>query len=201
MGTRAVIALGDRFDVWIEEEALVFEDRVAPAAEVTPVATTIAGRFRRPPLGRVGRDAAQAWTPTLLPADPFAIRPLGGHCELRGRTALSARRNSEEAQMKYVISSTTRLNGSAKENDADMRRGLELFSKWTPPASTTFHQFVGRVDGGGVFAVVETDNPADLLDTVSKFVPILEYEIHPVVEIADWARILQEGAEFRESVS
>jgi hypothetical protein len=39
MGTRAVIALGDRLDVWIEEEALVFvdfEDRVALAAEVTP---------------------------------------------------------------------------------------------------------------------------------------------------------------------
>ena len=63
MGTRAVIALGDRLDVWIEEEALVFvdfEDRVALAAEVTPMATTIAGRSSHPPLGRVGRDAAHA---------------------------------------------------------------------------------------------------------------------------------------------
>jgi|GEM_PF-5376195 hypothetical protein len=52
MGTRAVIALGDRLDVWIEEEALVFvdfEDRVALAAEVTPMAITIAGRFRHRP--------------------------------------------------------------------------------------------------------------------------------------------------------
>jgi hypothetical protein len=103
--------------------------------------------------------------------------------------------------MKYVISSTARLNGSGKENEAAMRRGLELFSKWTPPASTTIHQFVGRVDGGGSFAVVETDDPADLLDAVSKFGPLLEYQIHPVVEIADWARMLQEGAEFRESIS
>jgi hypothetical protein len=103
--------------------------------------------------------------------------------------------------MKYVISSTARLNGSPKENEAAMRRGLELYSKWTPPASTTFHQFVGRVDGGGSFAVVETDNPADLLDAVSKFGPILEYQIHPVVDIADWARTLQEGVDFRESIS
>ena len=51
------------------------------------------------------------------------------------------------------------------------------------------------------FAVVETDDPADLLDAVSKFGPLLEYQIHPVVEIADWARMLQEGAEFRESIS
>jgi Domain of unknown function (DUF3303) len=65
--------------------------------------------------------------------------------------------------MKYVISSTARLNGSGKENEAAMRRGLELYSKWTPPASSTIHQFVGRVDGGGSFAVVETDDPADLL--------------------------------------
>jgi hypothetical protein len=103
--------------------------------------------------------------------------------------------------MKYVVSSTARLNGSEKENEAAMRRGLELYSKWTPPASTTFHQFVGRVDGGGTLAVVETDNPADLLDAVGKFAPMLEYQIHPVVDIADWARKLQEGVEFRESIS
>jgi len=33
--------------------------------------------------------------------------------------------------MKYVISSTTRLNGSEKENEAAVRRGLEVSSKWT----------------------------------------------------------------------
>jgi hypothetical protein len=63
MGTGAVIALGDRLDVWVEEEALVFvdfEDRAALAAEVTPTATTIAGRFRhpRPPVFGVGLSAA-----------------------------------------------------------------------------------------------------------------------------------------------
>ena len=103
--------------------------------------------------------------------------------------------------MKYVMISTTRLNGSEKENEAAVRRGLELFSKWTPLASTTIHQLVGRVDGNGGFAVVETDNPMDLLDAVGKFAPMLEYQIHPVVDIADWARTLQEGVEFRESIS
>ena len=71
--------------------------------------------------------------------------------------------------MKYVIAWTYRLNGSAAENDQSLRRGLVLFSKWTTPSSTTYHQFVGRADGGGGFAVIETDNPSDLTDATGKF--------------------------------
>ena len=32
--------------------------------------------------------------------------------------------------MKYVMTWTPRLSGSAEENEAATRRGLELFSKW-----------------------------------------------------------------------
>jgi hypothetical protein len=103
--------------------------------------------------------------------------------------------------MKYVMTWTPRLNGSAEENDAAARRGLELFSKWQPPAGSTFHQFVARLDGGGGFAVVETDNPADLLDGTSKFGTLNEFELHPVVDMPDWVRSAQEGVAFRESVS
>jgi hypothetical protein len=103
--------------------------------------------------------------------------------------------------MKYVMTWTARLNGSGKDNEADVRRGLELFSKWTQPASTTFHQFVGRIDGNGGFAVVETDNPADLLDGAGKFTPFNEFQIYPVVDIAEWVRAAQDGVEFRESIS
>jgi hypothetical protein len=78
---------------------------------------------------------------------------------------------------------------------------LELFSKWQQPASTKFLQFVGRVDGSGGFAVVETDNPADLLDGAGKFGPVNEFQIYPVVDIADWVRAAQDGVEFRESIS
>lgn len=103
--------------------------------------------------------------------------------------------------MKYVVSWTYRLGGSATENEASSRRGLEVFSKWTPSASTTYHQFVGRLDGSGGFAVVETDNPADLADAPSKFGFIAEYEIYPVVDIAEAMQAFQEGVEFRESIS
>jgi hypothetical protein len=103
--------------------------------------------------------------------------------------------------MTYVMAWTTRLNGSAKDNEDGLRRALQLFSKWQPPAGSTFHQFVGRVDAHGGFAVVETDNPADLLEGASRFLPFNEFHIHPVVDMDEWARTAQSGIEFRDSVS
>jgi hypothetical protein len=102
--------------------------------------------------------------------------------------------------MKFVVSITFRLNGGAAENEVAARRILDVYSKWTPPASMTFHQFVARVDGGGGFSLVETDNPADLMEITSKFAPFADYEIYPVVDIADGVRVLQEAAEFRRLV-
>lgn len=102
--------------------------------------------------------------------------------------------------MKYLVSWTYRLNGSAVENEESLRRGLAVFAKWTPPASTTYHQFVGRSDGMGGFAVVETDHPADLTDVTSKFAFLADYQIYPVVDIDKAAQSLQEGVEFRDSI-
>jgi hypothetical protein len=102
--------------------------------------------------------------------------------------------------MKYVMAWTSRLGGSGKENEDGVRRALELFSKWQPPAGTTFHQFVGRLDAEGGFAVVETDNAAELLDGTGKFAPFNVFHIYPVVDIAEWAQTAQEGVEFRGSI-
>jgi hypothetical protein len=103
--------------------------------------------------------------------------------------------------MKYVVAIRFRLNGSAAENEVAARRILDVYSKWTPPASMTFQQFVSRVDGGGGFSVVETDNPADLIETSSKFAPYADYDVYPVVDVADGVRAAQEAVEFRESIS
>jgi hypothetical protein len=103
--------------------------------------------------------------------------------------------------MKYIVSWTYRFGGSAAENEESVRRGLAVFSKWAPPASATYHQFVGRLDGGGGFAVVETENPADLSDTTSKFGFIAEYQIFPVVDIDQSAHALQQGVDFRSAIS
>ena len=74
--------------------------------------------------------------------------------------------------MKYVVSWTFRLGGSAAENEAGVKRLLEVYSKWTIPESMTYHRFVNRVDGDGGFAVVETDNPMDMIGDVGKFGPL-----------------------------
>ena len=99
--------------------------------------------------------------------------------------------------MKYVVSWTFRLGGSAGDNEAGVKRLLEVYSKWTIPESMTYHQFVSRVDGNGGFAVVETDNPMDMIGDVGKFGPLLEYQIYPVVEVADSVQATQEGVKFR----
>jgi Protein of unknown function (DUF3303) len=62
------------------------------------------------------------------------------------------------------------------------------------------HQFVGRLDAEGGFAVVETDNPAELLDSTGKFASFNVFQIYPVVDIDQWAQTLQDGAEFRASI-
>ena len=102
--------------------------------------------------------------------------------------------------MKYVMAWTSRLGGSGAENEAGVARALELFSKWQPAAGTTFHQFVGRLDAEGGFAVVETDNPTELLDSTAKFAPFNVFQIHPVVDINDWAQTAREAVDFRVSI-
>ncbi|MEZ0342539.1 DUF3303 domain-containing protein [Mycobacterium sp. pV006] len=107
----------------------------------------------------------------------------------------------QEDEMKYVVAMTFRNSGSAAENEAASKRLLDLYSKWSPPEGSTFHQFVGRLDGGGTFAVVETEKPSDLAVTTAQFGPFIDYQIYPVQDIADTVRAAQEGLAFREGVS
>jgi len=103
--------------------------------------------------------------------------------------------------MKYVVSWTFQWNGSASENEASIRRALAVYSKWKPPASLKFLQFVSRLDGTGGFSVVETDNPMDLAHGPSRFGFFAEYQIYPVVDIVEGVQAIQQGVEFRESIS
>ena len=103
--------------------------------------------------------------------------------------------------MKYVVSWTPRPGGSGAENEASLRRGLEVFSKWSPAAGATFHQFVGRVDGQGGFSVVETDDPRLIATDTAKFAPWFEFHVYPVVDIQDIAQIGSDAIEFRGSIS
>jgi hypothetical protein len=99
--------------------------------------------------------------------------------------------------MKYVIVATPRAGGSGKDNEESQRRALELLSKWQPSATTTIHQFVTRIDGGGGFGVAETDKPDDLLEITAIFSPYFDYQIYPVVDFAGAIPTFQRAMEFR----
>ncbi len=102
---------------------------------------------------------------------------------------------------KYLVTWTARSGGSGAEQEAAEERSLQLFSKWSPPADATFHQFLTRLDGNGGAAVVETDNPLSVLEGPAKFGPYFEFNVVPVIDIMDGVAVGQEGIEFRQSIS
>jgi hypothetical protein len=101
-----------------------------------------------------------------------------------------------EDMMKYVTTWQTRQNAS-EESQA---RGLQVFSKWTPPENVTFHEFLGRADGRGGFAVIETDDVMAAANINAVFGAFFDITMYPVVEIQDSARAGGEAVEFRSSV-
>src|ERR1700722_1161356 len=112
------------------------------------------------------------------------LRP-SGRCRQRGRQS-----------MIFLVSWTSRPGASAADNEAAAERVLEVFGKWTAPADQIFHQFLGRLDGRGCFAVVETDNSDSLADAPAKFGPYLDFEITPVNDITSTTRLLGQAVEF-----
>ncbi len=103
--------------------------------------------------------------------------------------------------MKYLVSWKPRSGGSGSENEAAVERTLQVFSKWAPASDATFHQFLTRLDGEGGYAVVESDNPASIMEGPIKFSPFMEFTVTPVMDITDGIAVMSEGIEFRKSIS
>jgi hypothetical protein len=101
---------------------------------------------------------------------------------------------------KYILSWTLRLGGSARQNHEDIKASLAAFSKWEVPSDQDILQFLVRVDNHGGYAIVETDNPAGLMDASSKFMTWLDFELVPVVDVADGVTQIAAGVEFRDSI-
>jgi hypothetical protein len=101
--------------------------------------------------------------------------------------------------MKYVLEWRLRPGVGGQVGEADTRRAYELYSKWQPRVKIV--QFVGRVDAEGGFMVCEADNPADILEGTSKLAPYVQYQCHPVVDLAEWVQVGQEAIGFRNGIS
>jgi Domain of unknown function (DUF3303) len=82
-----------------------------------------------------------------------------------------------------------------------IRRSLEVFSKWQPPAGAEFKGFYGFADGGGGVALIEADSAATLARTSAPWAPWLRFTTTPIVPIEESSAIAAEAVAFRDSVS
>jgi hypothetical protein len=99
--------------------------------------------------------------------------------------------------MKYVINWTPRANTT----EESLSRSLQVIGKWTPSEGAVFKEFLGRVDGQGGFAVVETEDPRLIAHDAAMFSAWFDFDVHPVLEIADAAMIDAEVIEQLASIS
>jgi Protein of unknown function (DUF3303) len=97
--------------------------------------------------------------------------------------------------MKYVVSWEARANASEEVQ----ARSLQVFGKWSPAPDTNFVQFVGRVDGRGGFAVVETEDVALIARDMAIFSAFFDMSVFPVLDIQETAQLGGEAVEFRRS--
>lgn len=98
--------------------------------------------------------------------------------------------------MKYVVM----WEPNANTTEETLRRSLQVFGKWSPSEGNTFHQFLGRIDGQGGFAVVETENPGLIARDTASFGAWFDFHVYPVLDIAETAAVDAEALEFLASV-
>lgn len=100
--------------------------------------------------------------------------------------------------MKYVLTWWERPGGSYADYEAAQKRVLDVFQNWEMPESLQIHQFVVRVGEFGGYAVVETDNVADVQKLTTTFA-IFKFRLEPVMDVMDAVAAEVEGITWRES--
>ena len=97
--------------------------------------------------------------------------------------------------MKYVL--TWELRPSYTEDQDE--RSLEVFGRWSPAEGTSFLEFVARVDGRGGFAVVETEDVSLIARDVAIFNAYFDFNVYPVMDARESAKMAADAVEFRRS--
>jgi hypothetical protein len=77
-------------------------------------------------------------------------------------------------------------------------KGLEVFSRWAPPAGLEFKGMWARADGGG-FCVCEVASSEVLFEAVAPWSgALLDYEVSPIVDMAKAVEIQHKAIAFRK---
>ncbi len=81
------------------------------------------------------------------------------------------------------------------------KRVQQIYSQWKPPAGVEIKAFYSLADGSGGIVISEATSAAAILEAISPFAPYLEYNVTPIVEIAEAVSIGQRVNAWRDSVS
>ena len=101
--------------------------------------------------------------------------------------------------MKFVVAWTARPGSDPGANIESSEKLLQAFGSWTPPEAWTISEFLTRADGKGGLLVCETDDLASIDRAVAQFLPWLDYEVTPVVDIGAGVGSLASGMEWARS--
>lgn len=102
--------------------------------------------------------------------------------------------------MKYVVTWWERPGGSHKDYEEAQKRVLSVFQKWEMPSSLKFQQFLVRVGEFGGYAVIETDNLADIHKLTSAFA-VFKFRVEPVLEVMDAVAVEAAAISWRDSTA
>jgi hypothetical protein len=100
---------------------------------------------------------------------------------------------------KYVLRWEERPGAGAAEYEAAQTRILDVFRQWDTPKGLTFHQFVVRVGDWGGYAVIETDNLADI-HVLTTAMAAFKFRLEPVIDTMHAVAIELEAMAWRESL-
>lgn len=100
--------------------------------------------------------------------------------------------------MKYLLTWWERPGGSYADYEAAQKRVLGVFQNWEIPEALTFHQFLVRVGEFGGYAVLETDDLAEVQKAITTFA-VFRFRLEPVLDVEDAVAAEAEGIAWREA--
>jgi hypothetical protein len=115
-----------------------------------------------------------------------------------GSNSSGGERGKVAREMKYVMTWWERPGGSAADHEAAQKRILDIFQKWEIPETITFHQFLVRVGEFGGYAVLETDDLAEI-EKATTIYAAFQFRVEPVLDVQEAAAAEAEGIAWRDS--
>jgi hypothetical protein len=84
--------------------------------------------------------------------------------------------------------------------EASEKRSLQLFANWKLPAGFEIKSHYAFADGTGGVLIVEAATAAALAEAAGPWGPFYDFDIHPILDIAESVPIGQRVQAWRDSV-